>query len=989
MHDERRPCRRGDRNLHAHGSGRRGHASVGFTRQPEPHSFNERRASLTLKSAIIARALHASVVLLSYSSLFILFFSPVILRGYFLAPGDAYLQYLPNFYTPKFLWEPLILGGYPITADPQVMAWYPVALLFYLFNSWNGYMLAAYVLASTFTYGFVYTLTESRLASATSGLVYGMSGFMIAHLGHTTIIHCAAWLPLIIWSLEMLRHRTSVAWLVIGSLALACSFLAGHPQIFYFTLLLAGAYSLALGWSAPVGRVRYYISSILVVMLGIGLSAIQLLPTIELTGLSMRSEMSYEVFTSYALPVKETPVILFPYLFGGSKWYAPYFGSWNIPELTGYIGLLPLMLAATGLIADQRRSFTLFWLISALIALLLTLGGATPLARLTFHLPVINKFRVPARHFLEMAFAVSVLSGLGVAAIQRRAVTRRAALCVVAAMGVLLLGCFGAVLVLKDYWELAARHAVAEPQLAPWVNPATGVPLLVFLCGAAAFIAFYQRPHSARMKGALLLVLVLDLATFGWFCYWRDQSPRQQEILVPPQSAERYKPILEASAQRLLPIRGALGSLDEIIPDISRLWGVPSASGYGPLLLRRVGEMATMNNGGVVERQSLDINDQSLNLLAVRFITLGASQSEVASSISDSVNWAVDDLDFSIGKGCGSILSPVHFELPSPVAATKIGIVSWLGCSGHISNGTAVARVSVVDAEGQAREYDLVAGRDTSEFSYDCSDVRAHIIHDRAPVFSSFPINRDSGPCEGHRYLAYLSLPEETRVKSVEVKWVANEGVLAIRKVSLIDEASKVSYAIKNGSLRLADNDRWRHVEDIGAASVYENLYVMPRAWLVSEAVHLSTEETLNAVKTSRLPDGRQFNPRQVALVEDGRAAFKAEPAGDGKASAQVTHLSPNEMHVRTSSTSASMLVTSDVYYPGWVALLDDAPVNLVRADYGLRGVSVPPGSHTVKLIFKPRTFYYGAALSAATALLMLIGACIIARQSSSARSEN
>ncbi|MGB7923687.1 MAG: YfhO family protein [Pyrinomonadaceae bacterium] len=872
----------------------------------------------------------------------------------------------------------MILGGYPITADPQVMAWYPVSLLFYLFNSWNGYMVAAYVLASCFTYGYVHTLTASRLASAVSGLVYGLSGFMMAHLGHTTIIHCAAWLPLIIWSLEMLRSKRSAAWLATGSTALACSFLAGHPQIFYYTLLLAAAYIVVQGWNAPAGRVRYYITASVVITLGIGLSAIQLLPTIELSGLSMRSEMSYQNFISYALPSGHLPIVLFPYLFGGSGWYAPYFGRWNIAELTGYIGLLPLMLAAAALVAGQRRGLALFWFITALIALLLTLGGETPLARLTFHLPVINKFRVPARHFLEAAFAVSILSGLGVAAIQRGAVKIRSALGIVVVIGGALAGCLGALLFYRNYWlGLAISNGIEGLRLSPWANPATGVPLMVFLCGAAAFICFHRNPRSAWTNGVLLLVLTLDLATFGWFCYWQDQSPRKEEILTPPISAARYRPILEATAQRLMPLQGALGTRDEIFPDISRLWGVPSASGYGPLLLRRVGEMASMNNGGVVDQQSLAVDNQSLNLMAVRFITLRVPQSEAvaASGAGGPTRWAADDLDLSIGRGCGATDSPVLFNLPTPIAATKVGIVSWLGCSGSIPNAAEVARITIVDDKGKTQERQLVAGRDTSEFAYDCSDVRPHVLHDRAPVFSSFPINRESGPCEGHRYVATVSLDEATKIKSVEIKWVAGEGVLSIRKVSLIDEPASLSYSMRNGSLLPADDARWRHVEEIGLASVYENLKVMPRAWLVPEAVRLNAEEALDAIKSSKLPDGRRYDPTRMALVEEGRAAFKVEPF-DAQASAQVTRLSPNEMEVKTVSSSPSFLVTSDVYYPGWVALLDGTQVDLVRTNYTLRGVAVPAGSHVVEFVFRPKLFYYGATLSAATALLLLLFCC-------------
>src|SRR5439155_877578 len=82
--------------------------------------------SLEARSAIR----HALTVLLLYSALFIAFFSPVLFGNTLLASGDSLLYYLPNFYAPKFFWDPLTFSGFPLFADPQVLSWYPPAVLF-------------------------------------------------------------------------------------------------------------------------------------------------------------------------------------------------------------------------------------------------------------------------------------------------------------------------------------------------------------------------------------------------------------------------------------------------------------------------------------------------------------------------------------------------------------------------------------------------------------------------------------------------------------------------------------------------------------------------------------------------------------------------------------------------------------------------------------------------------------------------------------------
>jgi uncharacterized membrane protein YfhO len=77
-------------------------------------------------------------------------------------------------------------------------------------------------------------------------------------------------------------------------------------------------------------------------------------------------------------------------------------------------------------------------------------------------------------------------------------------------------------------------------------------------------------------------------------------------------------------------------------------------------------------------------------------------------------------------------------------------------------------------------------------------------------------------------------------------------------------------------------------------------------------------------------------------------------------------------MEVQTSSRSPAFLVTSDVYYPGWEATVDNAPAQIFRSNYALRGVRVAAGTHVVRFTFRPQSFYRGAAISAFSFLILL-----------------
>jgi hypothetical protein len=165
------------------------------------------------------------------------------------------------------------------------------------------------------------------------------------------------------------------------------------------------------------------------------------------------------------------------------------------------------------------------------------------------------------------------------------------------------------------------------------------------------------------------------------------------------------------------------------------------------------------------------------------------------------------------------------------------------------------------------------------------------------------------------------------------------------------------------------DSNVWRLVEATEGARVYENLRAMPRAWLAPEVSNVSPSQALEAIRTGKLPDGRGFDPARTALVEGLSQSSVNGP--DASATATVTTLLNTQMEVRTKSTRAGFLVTSDAFYPGWRASIDGRDVPLYRADYAIRGVPVPAGEHTVRFDYRPRSFYLGAGISLVSMLLL------------------
>ena len=69
--------------------------------------------------------------------------------------------------------------------------------------------------------------------------------------------------------------------------------------------------------------------------------------------------------------------------------------------------------------------------------------------------------------------------------------------------------------------------------------------------------------------------------------------------------------------------------------------------------------------------------------------------------------------------------------------------------------------------------------------------------------------------------------------------------------------------------------------------------------------------------------------------------------------------------NIQANSSTPQFAVFSEVYYPdGWNAYIDGKKVDYVKANYVLRGLSIPAGKHTIKFVFEPAIYKKGITIS-------------------------
>jgi Bacterial membrane protein YfhO len=918
---------------------------------------------------------HGIGVFAGFSAFFTLFFAPILFHDLLFGEGDGLVYYLPAFLSSPQLWSDRVFGGYPIAADPQMMTWYPVAMLLrWIPHSWNVFIILAYILAASFAYCYSLTITRSRFAALCAGLVYSLSGFMIGHLSHVTMVHAAAWIPLVLAALENLRHRFNRQWWAIGIVAVACCWLGGHPQITVYGLGLGVFYAIVLGWTAPIGRWRYYGISLSVLTLGLLLCAIQILPTWQLSKLSVRAAMTFQSFNDYSLPAWQSIQLLFPYLFGGAELapYVPgYWGKWFLVELSGYVGLMPLMLAIVSLVGDRRRRLVYFWLVVGTLAFLFAMANDTPLGALLFKVPVYNKFRAQGRHMVEVAMAASALTGLGITTIQQRWITRRriatiVGLSLVSMVGLSLLLIFPPIVAF--YQQQASNVGLSALDFRPWRNPSVGIPLLTVGLSGMALLLWGKHRTAPWAMAILSVTLLWDLASFSWFWSWQPAGAANTASIAPPPAAQFFQQRLAANHQRLITTQGSVRSgNDRLAPNMTRVWQLPNASGYTPLMLSRVGEMMNMNYGGVVNQLPTSATNRSLDLMAIRYAVVPppVTQGPIAG-----IHWSPENLPIAVGTGaCAANTNPtVRLDLPPtlpPVAA--IGIVSSLSCSPPVPNNVEIAQIQAIGADRRIHKLSLQAGRDTSEWAYDCADVKPTMRHRRAPLFQQVGIEKPgAGRCNYNSYVSILPLDQAQPIRQLVIQSRPVAGVpsvrLDIQKISLLHAGPPQSSQISAFGLtpNLDGTPRWQAIADLSGTTVYENKLAMPRTWLVSEWIQATPPQILAAIQTGKLPDGREFDPHRMALVE----GWGSQKWPDLQPSdiAKVVTIADTQVKIQTQTVSPAFLILSDVNYPGWQVTIDGQSAPLLPVNYVQRGVQVPAGTHLVQFAFRPRIFRVGVA---------------------------
>jgi hypothetical protein len=929
------------------------------------------------------------------------FFHRLAFTDMILARGDAFSYFYPywEIRSEAFraghlpLWSPDIFMGVPLLADPQVGTFYlpnwlvtplsapdavRVSILLHIFWAAAGtYLLFKHTVGTRYS-----ASSFVHIPALIAAVVFALGGFIGAHVEQINQLQGLAWLPWLLWLLHRILSQSPhpddnhifSAWRVRHFLlfcaAWALQIFSGHTQTVFMTGVTLGVY--ALGWaltqpqsadhwrarlSASLQRVLIAVAVVAIGALGaVALALPQLLPTLELTGLSNRGGIGFNSAqaTAFSLP----PTYL-------GRALLPSYDGLLFGEYIGYVGVLAWGLALWGLLAgfifrrstDERRSAVRVWLAIVVIGLIFATGRYNGLYLALAEQPGFNLFRVPARWLALWALGVAMLAGLGGqhllaqadaapdseshASIKR---TPRSEFLQSPFIGIGLIFFVLIIFMALTRFVLPIIQEDITGSTVPTVTTLIGWGIGLLGFGLAFFAA-----RRFNNGWAVVVLVVVECFAASFIMPYHDLAPRDVY------SSQRFTVSqLQAYQQDQTPL-GRIFS-------ISNLYFDP-------------GDKATLE--ARFRRAGMDENAIQIAFTAIK------KQEVIASNLP--LTWGIPSVD---GYG-GGILPTMYYTQFTSLLLTgdllrtvdgRLGeALSRVECRGacipnelflQMMDTRYLLMDKIYDVWHEGIAYDTGFMRVATpqqpaafhnETDFTATAIRVLYAGEEPPLvtFNANPLQTEFVTQIEALQLAHVTLPAATKFTVTDMLEFSAAGETTIHAVTLVDaRTGDFDQLVPVGWQRVLSSDIKLYETDQSArALVVYNATSATDDWLGSE----TALNTLKQSTASYFPviHGAETVPSHVHFAFD---------------TAQIVEYGADMIRIKADSKfEDAYLLLADAWYPGWHATVNGEETRIYRANVMFRAIRVPKGSSEIVFTFQPDLWYRAIGAGAVVWLLWSI----------------
>jgi hypothetical protein len=171
-----------------------------------------------------------------------------------------------------------------------------------------------------------------------------------------------------------------------------------------------------------------------------------------------------------------------------------------------------------------------------------------------------------------------------------------------------------------------------------------------------------------------------------------------------------------------------------------------------------------------------------------------------------------------------------------------------------------------------------------------------------------------------------------------------------------------------------------------GTASnaVIRNIHSNGSAWLVKSVEKVnSPDEEYELVG--------EINTKKEVVVDISKFNISSETY-DSDGQIKLISKFPDQIKYECNNDSLAFAVFSEIYYPdGWKATINGEETDIIRVNYVLRGLEIPPGKNEIEFSFQPKEYFIGNLIMRWTSIgayLVVLGLVIIGYTGNKGRSE-
>ena len=153
---------------------------------------------------------------------------------------------------------------------------------------------------------------------------------------------------------------------------------------------------------------------------------------------------------------------------------------------------------------------------------------------------------------------------------------------------------------------------------------------------------------------------------------------------------------------------------------------------------------------------------------------------------------------------------------------------------------------------------------------------------------------------------------------------------------------------------------------------IYLNKNVFPRAYLINNIIK---KTSMSEIFTEM--ERNSFDPSKTAIIENFPLPESVlnipNQINNKKSSVEITSYDPTKVVIKVNLNLKSLLVLSDLYYPGLDVFIDKTKSVIYPVNYISRGVVVDEGTHIVEFVYKPKSFKFGVIISLFSLFCLII----------------